>query len=149
AQRGWAGEVRRHWPVALFVPSTRTDARVRVALTTQAPYQTTDMNLSILYRGPLSSCNYACWYCPFAKDHETAEELAKDRRALERFVDWVASHPEHKIGILFTPWGEALIRRWYQRALVRLTNLAHVRRAAIQTNLSCSLDWSAACDKER
>src|SRR5262249_11942356 len=81
--------------------------------------------------------------------HETAEELAKDRRALERFVDWVASHPEHKIGILFTPWGEALIRRWYQRALVRLTNLAHVRRAAIQTNLSCSLDWSAACDKER
>ena len=25
------------------------------------------LNLSILYRGPLSSCNYGCGYCPFAK----------------------------------------------------------------------------------
>jgi MoaA/NifB/PqqE/SkfB family radical SAM enzyme len=107
------------------------------------------MNLSILYRGPLSSCNYACAYCPFAKHAESAEELAIDRRALERFVDWVAGHPEHRIGVLFTPWGEALIRRWYQDALVRLTGLAHVERAAIQTNLSCPLGWVEACDKSR
>src|SRR5262245_38523089 len=107
------------------------------------------MNLSILYRGPLSSCNYACSYCPFAKHAESAEELAADRSALERFVDWVAEHPEHEIGILFTPWGEALIRRWYQDALVRLTNLVHVRRAAIQTNLSGALDWIELCDKSR
>ena len=48
------------------------------------------LTLSILYRGPLSSCNYGCDYCPFAKHHETAAELARDRRALERFIDWVA-----------------------------------------------------------
>jgi MoaA/NifB/PqqE/SkfB family radical SAM enzyme len=107
------------------------------------------MNLSILYRGPLSSCNYACAYCPFAKHSETAEELAKDRRALDRFVDWIASHPEHDIGVLFTPWGEGLIRTWYQEALVRLTNLPHVCRAAIQTNLSCPLNWVDRCDKTR
>jgi len=107
------------------------------------------MELSILYRGPLSSCNYACWYCPFAKHRERAEELAKDRRDLERFVDWVASHSERQFGLLFTPWGEALVRRWYRDALVRLTNLRHVRRAAIQTNLSCPLDWVEACDKDR
>jgi hypothetical protein len=47
------------------------------------------------------------------------------------------------------PWGEALIRRWYQEALARLTNLGHVRRAAIQTNLSCPLDWVEACGKDR
>ena len=47
------------------------------------------MNLSILYRGPLSSCNYACGYCPFAKRTETPGELAHDRACLDRFVGWV------------------------------------------------------------
>jgi MoaA/NifB/PqqE/SkfB family radical SAM enzyme len=107
------------------------------------------MNLSILYRGPLSSCNYACAYCPFAKHAESTAELAVDRRALERYVDWVAGHPEHQIAVLFTPWGEALIRRWYQDALIRLTRLEHVARAAIQTNLSCPLGWVEDCDKDR
>jgi MoaA/NifB/PqqE/SkfB family radical SAM enzyme len=107
------------------------------------------MNLSMLYRGQLSSCNYGCWYCPFAKREESASDLAGDRRALERFVRWVEDHPEHQVGILFTPWGEGLVRRWYRDALVRLTNLPHVRRAAIQTNLSCGLDWVEDCDKTR
>ena len=31
---------------------------------------------NILYRGPLSSCNYACDYCPFAKRAESRVELA-------------------------------------------------------------------------
>ena len=45
------------------------------------------MFLNILYRGPLSSCNYGCEYCPFAKHVETAAELAEDRRDLERLMD--------------------------------------------------------------
>jgi MoaA/NifB/PqqE/SkfB family radical SAM enzyme len=107
------------------------------------------MNLSILYRGPLSSCNYACDYCPFAKRRETPDELAADRRALERFVDWCAARTGDRLGVLFTPWGEALVRRWYQDALVRLTNLSNVAKAAIQTNLSCKLDWVEACDRAK
>ncbi|WP_406701254.1 STM4011 family radical SAM protein [Singulisphaera sp. Ch08] len=108
------------------------------------------MNLSILYRGPLSSCNYGCVYCPFAKRHETAAELAVDRRALQRFVDWVASRaPDDRIGVLFTPWGEALTRRWYWEALTRLSHLPHVARAAIQTNLSAPLDWIERADTSR
>jgi MoaA/NifB/PqqE/SkfB family radical SAM enzyme len=107
------------------------------------------LTLSVLYRGPLSSCNYGCAYCPFAKRAETAAELETDRRALGRFVDWVARREGDRIGVLFTPWGEALTRRWYQDALARLTHLPHVTRAAIQTNLSCRLDWTDACDKTR
>jgi MoaA/NifB/PqqE/SkfB family radical SAM enzyme len=107
------------------------------------------LNLSILYRGPLSSCNYACAYCPFAKHHETAAELAADRQALERFTGWVAGRRDDTISILFTPWGEALVRRWYQEALVQLARLPHVARAAIQTNLSCRLDWVEDCDKAK
>lgn len=109
------------------------------------------MSLSILYRGPLSSCNYGCEYCPFAKRHETAAELARDRQALERFTGWVESRGPHedRIAILFTPWGEALTRRWYRDALVRLTGMPHVARAAIQTNLSCPLDWVDACNLDR
>jgi hypothetical protein len=45
------------------------------------------LNLSILYRGPLSSCNYACAYCPFAKRRESSAELTRDRAALARFLD--------------------------------------------------------------
>ncbi len=109
------------------------------------------MKLSILYRGPLSSCNYGCDYCPFAKRKETREELRVDAEALERFVEWVARQGEsgHEISVLFTPWGEALIHRAYQQALARLTHFAHVRKAAIQTNISCRLDWVEQCDKSR
>jgi MoaA/NifB/PqqE/SkfB family radical SAM enzyme len=107
------------------------------------------MNLSILYRGPLSSCNYGCEYCPFAKHRETDEEHEADGRALERFLQWVEGRRQDRISVFFTPWGEALIRRRYQRAMVRLTRLPHVEKAAIQTNLSCRLDWVEACDKSK
>lgn len=107
------------------------------------------MNLTILYRGPLSSCNYACPYCPFAKHTETDEEHATDAAALERFVSWVEAHQQHTFSLFFTPWGEALVRRRYQKALIRLTNLPHVRKVAIQTNLSCRLDWTQECDREK
>jgi MoaA/NifB/PqqE/SkfB family radical SAM enzyme len=107
------------------------------------------MNLSILYRGPLSSCNYACDYCPFAKRAETPDELAHDRACLERFVGWVGTRTADAIGVLFTPWGEALVRRWYQDALADLTRMPNVCKAAIQTNLSCKLDWVEACDKAK
>lgn len=107
------------------------------------------MNLSILYRGPLSSCNYACDYCPFAKRTETPAELARDRACLERFVCWAGTRTSDRIGVLFTPWGEALVRKWYQDALAALTRMAHVAKAAVQTNLSCKLDWVEECDRAK
>lgn len=107
------------------------------------------LDLLLLYRGPLSSCNYDCTYCPFAKRHETARELAVDREALARFVDWVANRHHDRLGIFFTPWGEALVRRWYQQTLVTLTALPQVWRVAVQTNLSCRLDWLAECDRSK
>lgn len=105
------------------------------------------MKLSILYRGPLSSCNYGCDYCPFAKHNETKEEHGLDEAQLNRFVDWVIAQKQHRISVLFTPWGEALIQKRYQDALVQLTRCDTVEKAAIQTNLSCKLDWTEACDK--
>jgi MoaA/NifB/PqqE/SkfB family radical SAM enzyme len=98
------------------------------------------VTLEILYRGPLASCNYGCEYCPFAKRVDSRADLDRDGAALTRFVDWVESR-ESETSVFFTPWGEALIRRSYQRALGRLTNMQHVQRAAIQTNLSCKLSW--------
>lgn len=43
------------------------------------------MKLSILYRGPLSSCNYGCDYCLFAKHHESDQENYYDDEALHFF----------------------------------------------------------------
>jgi MoaA/NifB/PqqE/SkfB family radical SAM enzyme len=107
------------------------------------------LTLSLLYRGPLSSCNYACRYCPFAKRKESREAHEADRKALERFVEWVGSRLHDRLSIMFTPWGEALIHRRYQDALVRLTNMPNVVKAAIQTNLSGRLDWTVHCDREK
>ncbi len=86
------------------------------------------MNLSMLYRGPLSSCNYGCEYCPFAKHTETVEEHERDRLALERFLGWVAGRRDDQIAVFFTPWGEALNRRRYQRAFIALTNMPQVQK---------------------
>lgn len=107
------------------------------------------MDLSILYRGLLSSCNYGCLYCPFAKHTETPEEHKIDKEALERFVFWVLSREQDNISVFFTPWGEALINKRYQNALIKLTNSPNIKKAAIQTNLSCRLDWLKFCNKER
>ncbi len=107
------------------------------------------MQLSVLYRGPLESCNYGCVYCPFAKKVDSRSDLATDRAALERFVGWIGARTSDRVGVLVTPWGEGLIRRWYQEALVALSHVPHVDRAAIQTNLSCDLGWAERANPSR
>lgn len=99
------------------------------------------MKWSVLYRGPLVSCNYACPYCPFAKSAMDRAGLADDARKLERFRAWVADQRDVGIELLFTPWGEAAIHRHYQDAMAALSHEPHVARVAIQTNLSGSLAW--------
>jgi hypothetical protein len=107
------------------------------------------MRYNVLYRGPLSSCNYGCAYCPFAKHEESRAELDADHRALDRFLSWIQAQTQCRFGIFFTPWGEALIRRWYRDALIALTHEDHIDRAAIQTNLSCGIDWITDCRLDR
>jgi MoaA/NifB/PqqE/SkfB family radical SAM enzyme len=109
--------------------------------------------LRLLYRGPLESCNYGCVYCPFAKKIDSREDLAQDREALARFVAWISawegSPGFERIGVLVTPWGEGLIRRWYQDALVTLSRLPRIERVSIQTNLSGDLGWAERVDPAR
>ncbi|GAA2413959.1 hypothetical protein GCM10010191_24780 [Actinomadura vinacea] len=105
-------------------------------------------HLTVLYRGPLASCDYDCPYCPFAKRRDTPEQLRADRAALERFVNW-ARDQHDPISVLFTPWGEGLVRSWYRRALVELSHLPHVQRVAIQTNLSHRVEWTSEADLSR
>ncbi|WP_406265994.1 STM4011 family radical SAM protein [Nocardia sp. NBC_00881] len=104
------------------------------------------MDLTILYRGPLASCDYDCPYCPFAKRRDSTTQLRADRAALERFTRWACAQTEDRLSILFTPWGEGLVRSWYRRALVELSRQPHINRVAIQTNLSCRTEWLADAD---
>lgn len=101
-----------------------------------------ETTLRVLYRGRLASCNYDCDYCPFAKRRDTRETLARDAADLARFVAWAQSWHE-PLAILFTPWGEGLVRKPYVEALVSLSHAPNVRRVAIQTNLSSNLRWLA------
>ena len=97
-------------------------------------------SLSFLYRGTLSSCNYACAYCPFAKKQDSRALLARDAREVARFTDWLAQQ-SRAISVLFTPWGEALVRRHYRSAMQTLAALPHVKQVALQTNLAGPLNW--------
>lgn len=101
--------------------------------------------LTLLYRGPLSSCNYGCHYCPFAKRHESRRELEHDRQSLQRFLEWLENHREYRFQVMFTPWGEALIRRYYREALEKLSELPHLEKLVIQTNLSAPLEFTRRC----
>ncbi|CAM5584683.1 hypothetical protein SHIRM173S_05923 [Streptomyces hirsutus] len=109
-------------------------------------FPTSPMDLTVLYRGPLASCDYDCPYCPFAKRRDSREQLRADRAALERFTDWATAQTGDRLSLLFTPWGEGLVRSWYRRALTELSHRPHIRRVAIQTNLSCRTDWLADAD---
>jgi len=102
----------------------------------------TGVELSLLYRGDLSSCNYDCSYCPFAKRIDSEVLTAQDRESLTRFVNWCA-RSTFGLRILFTPWGEALVRKHYREAFVRLSHLEHVLELGIQTNLSRAPSWLA------
>ncbi|GHA05661.1 hypothetical protein GCM10010372_00890 [Streptomyces tauricus] len=104
------------------------------------------VDLTLLYRGPLSSCDYDCPYCPFAKRRDSTAQLRADRTALERFTAWAHEQRQDRLSVLFTPWGEGLVRSWYRRALVELSHQPHIQRVAIQTNLSCRTDWLKDAD---
>ena len=104
------------------------------------------MDLSILYRGPLASCDYDCPYCPFAKRRDSREQLTADREALARFAGWVRDQPGDRLSLLFTPWGEALTRSWYRQTLAELSALPQVARVAVQTNLSHRTNWVEQAD---
>jgi MoaA/NifB/PqqE/SkfB family radical SAM enzyme len=104
------------------------------------------MDLTLLYRGPLASCDYDCPYCPFAKRRDSTAQLRADRAALDRFTTWAREQTGDRISVLFTPWGEGLVRSWYRRALVELSHEPHIDRVAIQTNLSCRTEWLAEAD---
>ncbi|WP_028102440.1 STM4011 family radical SAM protein [Pseudoduganella violaceinigra] len=96
--------------------------------------------LSLLYRGTLESCNYDCGYCPFAKRKDSRARLAKDAAEVARFVEW-AGRQERPLRILFTPWGEALVRRHYREAVAALAAMPHVQQVSVQTNLAAPMSW--------
>ncbi|MCQ4085849.1 STM4011 family radical SAM protein [Saccharibacillus sp. JS10] len=102
------------------------------------------MNITLYFRGSLSSCNYSCPYCPFSKNKDSAETLAKDRQQVETFVNWVAAQQSsgHRFSIFFNPYGEGLVHAWYREAMITLSHTPHIDRVAIQTNLSAKLDWT-------
>lgn len=109
------------------------------------------MNAVLYYRGSLSSCNYDCPYCPFGKTRDSAATLAKDRQGLETFVQWVSEQEVagHRLSIFFNPYGEGLTHRWYKNAMIALSNMEHVDKVAIQTNLSAGLDFITELNRSK
>ncbi|AWM79073.1 radical SAM protein [Gammaproteobacteria bacterium ESL0073] len=105
--------------------------------------------LTVLYRGALETCNYACDYCPFAKRKETPEKKQQDIIGLTNFIKWITRHPHINFTVFFTPWGEALVFKRYQQALAKLCQLSNVSKVIIQTNLSAKLNFLTELDNQK
>jgi hypothetical protein len=132
-------------PAARPVQRVDRDGALAVTLA-QSARSTQVRSLQVLYRGPLESCNYGCSYCPFAKRREQAAAVRVDREALTRFVDWACDVANlgaraAALEVLFTPWGEALHRARYQKAIRRLLSEPHIPFVGVQTNLSAAPKW--------
>ena len=110
----------------------------------------------IYYRGYLKSCNYSCYYCPFAKNKSSLEELQKDSNALWKFYESIKinlnlnpnpnlnqnlnQNQNQNLTIMFTPYGEGMIHDYYQEIIIKLAELENVKALGIQTNLSFSAE---------
>ncbi|MCP4148859.1 MAG: radical SAM protein, partial [bacterium] len=106
------------------------------------------MTLTILYRNNLTGCNYTCSYCPFHQK-KTEVERKRDCGELGAFVKWVRERgsENREDSIFFTPAGEVLVLSWYREAIRELAGMPHVKKVAVQTNLSSPLEWLAGCEK--
>lgn len=93
------------------------------------------MGKQFFYRGYLTSCNYACGYCPFSKRKMTEEQRRKDQEALEKFLCQMEGETE-KHALLIVPYGEALIQEYYWVAMARFSQIPSEEYVGCQTNLS-------------
>lgn len=89
----------------------------------------------IYYRGSLRFCNYSCSYCPFSKEKESGSQLVEDERALFRFVERIGQK-KFQGAVQIVPYGEALIHRYYWRALAKLSRLPQIEAVGAQSNFS-------------
>lgn len=99
---------------------------------------------TIVYRGSLKSCNYHCSYCPFSKHKTSVKELEKDKECWITFCDSIEKRADvFDIGAVFiTPYGEALLHRWYWEGLAHLSCLERIDKVGVQTNVSFCIDDS-------
>lgn len=97
------------------------------------------MGKQIFYRGYLTSCNYACSYCPFSKRKMTKAQREKDEKALWKFVEDQKQEKE-KHAVQIVPYGEALIHEYYWSALAGLSQISTQEYIGCQTNLSFSVE---------
>lgn len=108
-------------------------------------------HLTLLYRGSLSSCNYACEYCPFSKSRASESEIDRDRAELNRFVEHFEQKslptPFSRLSVMFIPWGEALVHGYYHESIIRISKIPEVETIIIQTNLSTSPSWVENAEK--
>jgi hypothetical protein len=82
------------------------------------------------------------------KHTESRAEHQCDAVALEKFISWVESRAA-PTNVFFTPWGEALIRSRYQKAVQRLSHAANLEKVVVQTNGSWGLRWLEAVNLEK
>ncbi|HOQ00555.1 MAG TPA: hypothetical protein PK604_06975 [Acetivibrio clariflavus] len=64
---------------------------------------------NIYYRGLLSSCNYSCSYCCFARKKPGKTELIKDEESLKKFCDFIDNTEfKNKVSIFLLPMERGL-----------------------------------------
>ena len=107
-----------------------------------------EVSCTLLYRGPLSGCNFHCPYCPFARVTDSPQVLREDREALARFHS-VAVRAFGAVGTLLHSARGSLARFLVPGVIAALSHPPHIHKVAMQTNLSRHPEWVAQCHPAR
>lgn len=116
-------------------------------------------DLTIIYRGEITACNFRCSYCPFLTLFDTAvfnttannnPILAREEKGLETLADFIKNAGSlPAITLLFAPRGEVLNLECYRRYITLLSRLPGVKQIVIQTNFTFPLSWLTECRQEK
>lgn len=94
---------------------------------------------NIYFRSFLSSCNYSCSYCVFAKS--SLNDVKKDINCLDKFCNFIQSTEFlNKVSVFLTPYGEGLIHNHYIEGIARIALSPKTLYVSCQTNLSFNED---------
>lgn len=103
---------------------------------------------TLYYRNYIKSCNYNCVYCPFQKIKISKAKIKKDKKYLNKFVEYIKNSCE-SFNIFLAPKGEILNFDYYQEAISELSHVSNIGEVVVQSNLSGDLEWLENVNRDK
>lgn len=96
----------------------------------------------------MKSCNYTCPYCPFSKRKVSKEQMKKDKKYMEKFMNFL-KNSHKKFNVFLAPKGEILTFDYYKEIIAQISHFNNIGEIVVQTNLSSDLQWLKDVNRDK